>query len=325
MKTDNIMGSPKQNNHPMPRIRTVLLMIAGLFWALEPTTRAFLLDFEDPPYSLGPLGSQDGWTSANGAVITTDNEGPSGGNSLRGGWNSTYPLDETYIDGIVYLSHYTYWNGDTASGNNAPSSWVFLLESSSGKRSHLSGRWSKGVPGILGSYGPLSSFTDAGWYFYDIEIDMDSKMLSAELTNLSTLESESFGPMGLTPLWGGGVPGTLDRLGVIHGTEGQTDRIAVGRERVAMVSIILPPPPTVPFTTVFLENVTVLGFRSTYGTTNIVQYTTSLATPEWTSIGTLIPGSGGEQLAFDLTGHSPNKTYRLVMGEIDDSSGSGEE
>ena len=310
----------------MPRISTTLPIAAVLLWMLMPTTEALLLNFDDPPYSLGPLGSQDGWTGADDAVITADNEGYSGGNSLKGGWNSTYPLDETYMDGIVYLSHYTYWNGDATDGNNDPPiSFVFLSEDSSGRRSHLSGRWSDGLPGILGSYGLLSSFTDAGWYFYDIEIDMDSKMLSAELTNLSTLESESFGPMGLTPLWGGGVPGTLDRLGVIHGTEGQTDRIAVGRERVAIVSIILPPPPTVPFTTVFLEDVTVLGFRSTYGTTNIVQYTTSLATPEWTSIGTLIPGSGGEQLAFDLTGYSPNKTYRLVMGEIDDSSGSGEE
>jgi hypothetical protein len=72
-------------------------------------------------------------------------------------------------------------------------------------------------------------------------------------------------------------------------------------------------PVTISFTNIIVEDTAALEFNTTPGVTYRLQSTTNLQATGWVSSGTLILGAGGTQLAFDPTGFSTSKTYRIIV------------
>lgn len=73
-------------------------------------------------------------------------------------------------------------------------------------------------------------------------------------------------------------------------------------------------PVTIAFTNVVVEDTAALEFNTTPGVNYQLEFTTNdLPAQDWTPSDTTILGAGGTQLAFDPTGFSTSKTYRIVV------------
>ena len=73
-------------------------------------------------------------------------------------------------------------------------------------------------------------------------------------------------------------------------------------------------PVTITFTNVVVEDTAALEFNTTPGVNYQLEFTTNdLSAQDWMPSDTTILGAGGTQLAFDPTGFSTTKTYRIVV------------
>ena len=214
-------------------------IVAVAAFVAAPATADLLLDFENPPYSLGGLNGQDGWSGPGDATIVNTNPSPVGGQSVQDGWISWRALDQTYSTGTIYLTHYEYWNGDNVGSGSVdtPAASVILADSGSGRRAFLAGRWSDGYPGIWGASKVFTTFEGAGWYGWDLEIDIDSQLIvSGSITQMDTMQTEVLATnLGFSSDWGGGQPSQLNQVGFAAGAEGQADHIAVGYTKVPLI------------------------------------------------------------------------------------------
>lgn len=219
----------------MSKTLTTTLALSAAMMLAAPTMAGEIITYDSPTYSLGALNAQDGWVAGGGNIVNT-NPSPINGQSVQDGWNSARPTDATYSSGTLYASLYVYFNG--SAGNENATLGVLSNSADNLQRAFMAGVWGTGAsPGIwTESNQDASSFTDAGWYGIEIEMNLDTNLLvEGKVIQIDTGLSEVVAT-NRTLGWNANTfGGSIDQMKTFIEGGLQLDHFAYGRELVPII------------------------------------------------------------------------------------------